>query len=117
MELPAFLQKLCVMMQEFFFASYGDSTTSVMGDISLPASSDWQQISSISTPCIFRLRNMDSADEIMITWDRTKDGGIKVAAGGIEVYDGVSGVIYARVVDPATTAVINVGVIAKRTTE
>lgn len=117
MDIGAFLQKLCVMLQDIFFASYGDPNESVFGDFSLPASSDWSQIASITNPCILYVRNLDAVDEVMITWDKDTSVGMRLPASAVMLLDCVSGVIYAKVSDPAATASINVGVISKRITE
>ena len=116
-EIGIFFQKLCAIFQDFFYDSYGDNTDSGGGDLTLQASTEWVQIASLSKPCILTFRNMSAANEVMLSWSNASPIGIKIPADSIAVIEPVSGIIYAKVVDPATTAAINFYVIVKRTHE
>ncbi len=114
MDIGSFLQKLCSMLKELFFASYGDSQDSAGGDLYLAPGTDWIQIASVNNPCILMFRNLDPIAELMITWRKENSTGYRIAADTSFILDGVSGIIYCKPADPLVGLNINFLIISKK---
>jgi len=112
-----FFKKICNILKEMFFKSYGDSTNSKSVTTTLPASSDWQAVMLISTSSILYFRNKDAANEVEFTFNETDVVGAQIKEDTAVVLDNVSGTLFARVVDNTTTATINISVVALRTSD
>ncbi len=114
MEIGAFLQKLCVMLQDIFYMSYGDRVDSKAGDLLVTDTGAWIQLLTASNPSILRLRNLDPANEVMITWNDKDVIGGKISADSTEIYDNVTGVVYIKPVAAGTSATINYLLISRK---
>ena len=97
-----FLERICKVLQDFFFRGFGDYKDTQGDDIALPAIDIWQAVVSMSKPCRLMLQNLDAVNEIQITWNTDNPIGYRILAGTQIVLDDVAGLLYAKAPSGAT---------------
>lgn len=108
-------QWLCGALKDLFFKGFGDYRDTQGGDVTCPASSEWQVLVSMNKPCTLYIRNLDASNEVMITWNRDNSIGAKIKADKAIVLDNVTGLVYVRTVNSTLTASVNYLAIALKT--
>lgn len=113
------LEKMCKMMKELFFKSFGQEDSSFSDHNTLPVDSlhKWQKIITMSKPGILDFRNADAANQLEYTWNELSSRGFIMDHGDVFVKDSVSGILYARSVDPTLSCDYEYNFVSIRDTE
>lgn len=105
------LRHICEMMKELYFAAFSNKEQSDCADLTVPAGDSWIQLCSASVPSIFYFRNLDAANELMLTWNDKNAVGMRIPADTEIVLDCVSGTIFIK---SASGADVNYGLIGRK---
>ena len=119
MDIGQFLAKICRMLRDMFFWSYGDPSQSLCKDLTLPSLDPkaWTLIASIPKSSILVIRNLDAVEEIEITSNENDTVGMRIAADTVYGFERFSGNLYGRSYSVSTQVDINIGIFGLRTTD
>jgi hypothetical protein len=105
---------ICNLVKNLFLRSFGDSEDSHGYDFTVPAGLDWIAVCECSNPCKLVLQNLDSANDLYITFNRADPQGGRLIHGDVLTLDDISGVLYAKSVVSTNAIPLNVNMIALR---
>ena len=109
MQLPEFLQNLCVRLGDYYHRRFGDPNDSHSGDIVLPVDADSKWIAAITLGRASKLiiENVHATNELQYTWNKADPVGKRLGPGQGVFYDDVAGTFYARASLPTESSLLN----------